>query len=305
LSALLDVRSAVNRLVNDWRDHPDESRFDATKRSYRELRPRYPHLAATWAVVMCNETSASLASWDRHLRRWKRHEPRKWERLRNSPPHRRRLKASLHPALYRLRHGVLDITISPNRHVRIDLSAVKNPLFSRYLAASKGSFGLAVTGRSLLFNFHVPHEQPVVARSAGIDVNMPSADLATSDGRVDSVDLVPITRIQGAMQRKRESVQERIPQDLRLQRKVLGRLKAREKHRVEPLLHRAANELLKKVGDRNVVLEDLRATQEELMRTTRSADARRKLSRWTQGRLQRIVQYSYVGSAPPSAMTIR
>jgi putative transposase len=93
------------------------------------------------------------------------------------------------------------------------------------------------------------------------------------------------------MARKRESVQQHIPKDLRLQRKVLRRTKLRERRRVEPLLHRAANELLAAVGRRNIVMEDLSTTQEQLLPETRRPDARRRLSVWTQGRFQRIVEY--------------
>jgi putative transposase len=120
---------------------------------------------------------------------------------------------------------------------------------------------------------------------------MPSVDFATSDGRVGSVDLRPITAIQGAMARKRASVQRNVPMDLRLQRRILRRYRGRERRRVEPLLHWAANEFLAEAGERNIVLEDLSRTQEQLMRTTKGCDARRRLSAWTQGRFQRIVEY--------------
>ena len=132
LDALRDVRSAVNHLVPDWHAHPEESRFDATKRCYRNLHDRYGHLASKWPVGMCNETSATLNSWDRLLRRQKYEDPEKWARLRKTLPHRQRLKVSLHPDLYRIdrRVGtVLDLTLHRDRHVRIDLSGVKNPLF--------------------------------------------------------------------------------------------------------------------------------------------------------------------------------
>lgn len=120
---------------------------------------------------------------------------------------------------------------------------------------------------------------------------MPSADFATSDEQVGSVDLKPVPRVQGAMARKRQSVQRRVPTDLRLQRKVLRRAKRREKNRVMPLLHRAANELVTEAGKRNIVLEDLTKTQEELLKTTKGRDQRRRLSVWTQGQFQRIVGY--------------
>jgi IS605 OrfB family transposase len=289
--ALLDVRSAVNSLVPDWRAHPWESRFDATKRTYAWTRAHYPHLASGWAVCIANETSATLNSWDRQLRRAKRLDVRKWQRLRHQLPRRIRLKVSLHAELYRLRGRRLDITLHRDRHLLIDLSRIPHPLFERYGAASNWKFGLTVTDRYLVFHFRVPQTGTLAPNSVGVDVNMPSADFVTSDAQVGSVDLRPITAIQGSMARKRHSVQRRIPKDLRLQRRVLRRYRGRERRRVEPLLHRAANEFLAKAGGRNIVLEDLSKTQEELMRTTRGRDARRRLSAWTQGRFQRFVEY--------------
>lgn len=298
LRALSDVRSMVNSLVADWASHPEESRFDATRRSYRELRRRYAHLAADWSLAGCNETSATLRVWDHTLRRARRHDSAKYARLRSRIPHRARLKASLPRDLYRLDGSTLDLTIRPEEHIRIDLSGIRNPLFWRYLAQSQGEFGLAVTDRCLVFNFRVPHEQPVVETSAGVDLNMPSADFATSDGVIGSVDLTEITRVQGAMARKRASIQRAIPSDLRAQHRVLRRYRFRERHRVDPLLHRAVNELLEKVGNRNLVLEDLSRTTEELLTertrrksSSREKEVRRKLSGWTHGELQRILSY--------------
>jgi IS605 OrfB family transposase len=298
LRALRDVRSAVNQLVPDWRAHPEETRFEVTRRSYRELRPRYGHLASTWSVVACNESSATLRCWDKMLRRARRHDPEKFEKLRNKLPHRRNLKASLGRDLYRIRDSVLDITINPDQHVSVDLSTTQNPLFWRYLLESQGRFGLAVTDRKLIFNFRIPHDQRVVPDSVGIDLNMPTADLATSDGAIDSVDLTGITRIQGAMARKRDKIKRKISKDQHSRDRVLGRYRGRERNRVTPLLHQAANELLAKVGNRNIIFEDLTGTTEELLkdrarwknRKNPEVD-RRRLSAWTHGRLQQIVSY--------------
>jgi hypothetical protein len=298
LRALRDVRSAVNELIADWRAHPDEPRFEATRRSYRELRPRYSHIAADWCVAACNEASASLRSWDKMLRRARRLDPKRFETMRGGLPHRTQLKVSLTRFLYRLHGTVLDITIRHACHIPLDMSNIRNPLFWRYLTESNGEFGLAVTDRKLVFNFRVPHDQPLTIESAGVDLNMPTADFATSDGILDSVDLNEIPRIQGAMARKREMVQWTIPKDLRAQARVLRRYRHRERNRINPVLHRAANELLAKVGDRNIIFEDLADTTENLLKDRirwlgrkNPAEARRKLSVWTHGRYQRFVSY--------------
>ncbi len=293
LRALQDVRSAVNRMIPDWRAHPDESRFDLTKRWYPLLRHSYGHLASKWSVISCNETSATLNCWDRMLRRARNRDPAKFARIKDRLPRRASLKVSLHTDLYRLRDAVLDITLRPQEHVRIDLRTVKNPLFGAYLGLSDGKFGLAVTDRKLVFNFRIAlAPEPMLAEeSVGVDLNMPSADFATSDGTTGAVDLRKITRIQGAMDRKRRSVQQAIPKDLRAQRRVLRRSRNRERNRVMPLLHRTANELLASVGDRNIILEDLSNTTEELQRTTPGTARRRKLGVWTHGQFTRLVSY--------------
>jgi IS605 OrfB family transposase len=293
LRALRDVRSGVNQLVRDWRAHPEESRFEATRRSYRELRPRFRHLASQWSLAMCNECSATLRAWDKTLRRARRHDPARFERIRSRLPHRQTLKASLPRALYRLHGRVVDLTLRPDVHIRIDLSGTRNPLFWRYLESSNGEFGLAITDKKLVFNFRVPHDQPVVERSAGIDINMLSADWATTDGQVDLVDLSAIPRIQGAMARKRERIQRANPTDRKAQHRVMRRYRGRERDRVMPLLHRAANELLEKIGDRNVILEDLSGTTEDCIRRTQwnEDQRRRRLSTWTHGQLTRIISY--------------
>ncbi len=291
LRALLDVRTSVNRMAIDWRVHSEESRFAATKRWYPQLRRAYGHLASGWVVTMCNEVSATLNSWDRALRRARRQDPRKFARIKDRLPNRVRLKASLLPNLYRFREGILDITLRPGDRVRVDLRGTKNPLFWKYLEISGRKFGLAVTDRKLVFNFRLSQE-PIVAReSAGVDLNMPSADFATSDGLMGTVNLRRITQVQGAMYRKRCRVQRAIPNDLRAQRKVLRRYRGREANRTTSLLHRAANELLSKLGEKNIIFEDLSRTTEECVRLTSGAEQRRRLCVWTHGQFIRIVEY--------------
>ena len=250
---------------------------------------------------MANEAFAALRSWDRCLRRMKRIFPARWELLRGCVPHRRRLKVNLHRNLFRLRGRTLDITLHRDRHVSIDLSGIRNPLFEKYGEASGWKFGLAITDEALIFQFRIPEYKIVLRQSAGVDLNMPSADFATSDGVVGSVDLRRVTAIQGAMARKRAAIARHINKDLRHQRAVMRRYRGRERHRVEPLLHEATNELLESVGNKNLIFEDLATTPEQLIRESKrrpfharrceDSDARRRLSSWTQGEFQRIVRY--------------
>jgi len=240
---------------------------------------------------MCNETSATINAWKAAVRRLRKRSVDAAADLHARGPRRRRLKASLQSILYRFRDGVLDITIRPDLHVRIELRSTKNPLFARYLAASDGTFGLAVTDRALIFNFHVENEQPVRGDSVGIDLNLVSADHASSDGVSGAVSLKEIAQIQRRMDRKRRSVQAAIPTDLRLQRRKLRRLRDRQRHRVDNRLHAAANGLLAAAGDRNIVFEDLTDAGSDCVRKARGKERRRRLNAWAYGALQRIVAY--------------
>ena len=294
--ALLDLRRAVNSLIPDWKSPPGESRFQATKRTYPLLRARYAHLAAGWSVTAALETSAVRNAWDRSLRRARRQDPERFARMQRSLPHRRMLKASLHPTLFRWDRASahLDITVRPDCHVSIDLSQVTHPLFGRYGAAADWHFGLTLRPNALLFHFRVPRSEESPDGAVGVDLNFDSADLATSDGMSTRVDLRPITRVQERMVRKRQSIQRAIAKDLRHQRAVLRRYGRRERHRVTPLLHRAANEIVALAGPRAIVLEDLTDATDTILRRDlrrRGPESNRRLSAWAHGRLVEMVSY--------------
>ena len=294
--ALQDVRSAVNFLIPDWRSRPEETRFTATKRTYRALRERYSHLAASWSTTMSNEASAVLNAWDRSLRRAIREDPARFERMREGVPRRRLLKASLHRNLFRWNHStrLLDLTVRPNLHIKIDLSSTSHPLLERYGAASGWVFGITLRPNALLFHFRVPQRVVTPEGMSGVDLNFDSADVATSDGVLAKVDLKPVTDVQRRMARKRASIQRRISKDLRHQRAVLRRYRRRERNRVTPLLHRAANQIIAQAGARAIALERLAGATATILLTSgrwRTPESRRRLSAWTHGRLTEMVVY--------------
>jgi len=289
---LSDVRSAVNALIPIWRNDSEFSRFRATKASYPLLRAQYPHLAAGWATTMANETSAVLNAWDRALRRVRRTDPVRFARMSAQNPHRFRLKASLHRSLFRFRGGLLEITLHSARHVTVDLNQVRNPLLQRYGEASNWDFGLTVREGALLFHFRLPFVGSKPANSTGIDLNFDSAVYASSDGRLGSMDLSPIVQIQRNMERKRKSIQRQILKDLRHQRAVLRRYRRREHRRVSARLHVATTQLLREVGEHQIILENLTdAAQTILRRRPRGRTMRRRLSSWTYDELTRMIGY--------------
>ena len=294
--ALLDLRRAVGFLVPEWKAHPEESRFQATKRTYPLLRYRYGHLAAGWSVTAAHATSAVLNTWDRCLRRARRQDPERFARMQRALPRRRMLKASLHPNLFRWDRpsSHLVITLRPGGHVTIDLSRVTHPLSWRYGTASDWHFGLTRRPKALLFHFRIPRSEEPPNGAVGIDLNFDSVDLAATDGVSARVDRRPITRVQKRMARKRQAVQRALAKDLRHQRAVLRRYGGRERRRVTPLLHRAANELIGKAGPRAIVLENLTDATDTILRRDsgrRGPELHRRLSAWAHGRLVEIVSY--------------
>jgi len=294
---LLEVRSAVNSLVVDWMSHPAESRLDASRRSFLDLRARYPHLDAGWCTTITTETLAVLNAWDRSLRRARRQDLQRFDRMVRSVPRRKRLKAGLRSSLFALRNGQLRIRLHQDRQVIIDLTHVQNPLFAKYGMASRWTFGLTVTPTRLLFHFRIPHEVHEASGVAGIDLNFEQAVIACSDGTARAIDLTPVLRIQSRMARKRASVARNISKDQRHQKMVLRRYGRRERRRTDAALHQISNDLVRTIGDRAVVIEDLTdVTHDALHRDLRSPESRDRLSRWTHGRL--VSMFSYKLNTP-------
>jgi len=216
--------------------------------------------------------------------------------MRSTLPRRRQLKACLHPNLFRWdrSRARLDITVRPRHHVLIDLGHVKHPLFWKYGQAARWRSGLTLRPNAIMFHFRVPHRIQEPDGAVGVDLNFDSADLVTSDGLRDLIDLQPIARLHEHASRKRRAIQRHIAKDLRHQRAVLRRYRGRETRRVAPLLHRAANEMLTKAGPRAIVLENLTDATDTILRRgsqRRSPEINRRLSAWTHGRLAEIVSY--------------
>lgn len=180
----------------------------------------------------------------------------------------------------------LQITVAPRQYVIVDLD-IKHRKFREWSKYKLGE--ITIHKDTVDLPFQVPDKKSNSPRAVGIDLNFNHADLASSDGDIDRVDLSEITTIQKRMKRKRESVRKSIPNNLKKQRKVLKKHKKRERNRVKEVIYTKAEEILAKAKDHIIIFEDLSTTTEECLKDAGGKVFRAKLSSWAHGKLQAVV----------------
>lgn len=125
----------------------------------------------------------------------------------------------------------------------------------------------------------------------GIDLNFKSVDMADNEGEIKEVDISEIVTIQNRMRAVRENIQKKIPTNLQKQRKLLKRIGKREYNRINDRLHKVSNKIIKEVGDKNIVFENLSMTTIDCIKDVKGKEFKAKLSSWVHGRLQRYTKY--------------
>ena len=180
----------------------------------------------------------------------------------------------------------LQVTLAPRQYAMLDLR-VKHKHWKDWSQFKLSEVTIRTDSVELPFQTQEIHTK--AKHSAGIDLNFPVVAIATSDGRIHEIDISQVPRIQRAMKAKRERVQRKLPTNLAKQRKVLRKYREREHNRVENVLQHKSKEILGLVGDRNLVLENLRTTTKECLKDAKGRKFRAKLSSWPHGRLQEIL----------------
>ncbi len=204
-----------------------------------------------------------------------------------------RLMARLDQELFRVRGGLLDVTVRPGFHLQFSL--VDLPKHRHAAAYSRGKMGeLTVTPLFLFITFQYEVQGTVGSDAVGIDTNMTSVDWARTDGVVGSVDLSEIPRIQGAYRRRSNSIDRQLPSNRMKQQKLKRSSAHREQNRVRDRLVKAAKAVADRVvfdpvtrRYRSLVFEDLSQANRDLI--GHSTNHNWRISRWPHGAFQRYV----------------
>lgn len=284
LAAMDLFREVVNHLIAYELQHRTRSKFklrDANydwfhKHVHGRLAVHYLHSAASFA-------NGIVKSW-REVGQAKL-------------PHLYRLVMKIDQMLARVKRkddkGIkLQVTLAPRQYVMLDLP-IHHKHWKDWSQFKLSEITIRPDSVELPFQTSEPKRRER-KHSAGIDLNFNRAVIATSDGKMHEVDLSPITRIQAAMKKKRERLQRAIPTNLQKQRKVMAKYRKREQNRVKEQVRQKSKELLGLVGNRNIVLENLKTTTSECLKDAKGKKFRAKLNSWPHGRLQDdMVQHSH------------
>ncbi len=251
----------MSRLNRDW-----------FERKYRDA------YAAKYLDSACSVASQLLHSW------------RKLGGCTSRRPYLRkafaRLKQNLVKVEY-LGHGSvrLRITLAPRQWISLE-ARVHHKNWQEYLDSCCKFGELTIVPNGVRLLFQIPDERMDSERAAGVDLNLKHVAIATSDGRIEEMDISRAVEIQHAHRRKRQLIQRRLPTNLGKQHKLLNRDKGRERRRVKDILYEYQREYLAILADRVAFHEDLSTCTEHCLKNIRSRKFRPKLSSWLHSRFQ-------------------
>jgi len=279
LSMMEDYRNITNHLLSYALFKRIGSPYDLYYENRDWFDAHYKGKYAVHYLYSCSSFAMSIA--------------RSWRRTgRDRLPHLKKPVARLDQCLVKIKRldeeGVLlRVTIAPWQYAFIDLK-IHHKKWSDWRRYKIG--GIAIGMNYVHLPVQVPdHLKVQCVHSAGVDLNIERATIATSDGIISDVDLRQIRIIRHRMHRKRESIIRAIPKNLSKQRKVIQRYRRREHDRVEDTLRSKSREIVDVVGQRTIILENLRNLGGKGLRKPKWRLSRGRLSHWPYSRLHELI----------------
>lgn len=180
----------------------------------------------------------------------------------------------------------LRITLAARQLVYIDL-AIRHKQWHKYSKYRLGELVIVPDGIRLLFQ--VPDSREKSATLAGVDLNFNRVVIATSDGRVEEMDISRASEIQQNHRERRERMMTRLPAGSPKLRKLLQREGNRERHRIQGLLYEYRPEFLALLDGRSAFYEDLSTCTQDCLRDASGKKFRTKLSTWVHNQFQQTM----------------
>jgi len=288
ISLLCDFRLAVNKAVRAGLDARVSSRNGITKLLYRAFREEHPGMYSQHLVSSFEVAAGILKNHRKRLRHGRRCET----------PFVKRLMMKAENQAYKLdrTEGMIDLPIRAGCHVKLGL--VVSRYHRRYLNDETLSLGsLTILPDRVIIAFRKEAPKPSAVSSVlSLDTNERSLDGIfveggqKGNGRSIQVEAAfpDVAAIQQLHHVRRRRLQKKKAHDRRLARALCRREGAREHHRIDYRLHRAANAVIEFAEgcESAIVLEDPRG-----MRPNRSKDLNRRLSLWPRRKLHQIIEY--------------
>lgn len=280
LRMLEDYRNMVNYLIDYSVDNDVYNAFklrDSNKEWFKSnynYASHYLHSASSQAVAM-------VKSWNKKKRK-------------GSKPVQHKLIAKLDQMIGRTKvvdnNLLVKITIQPRVYEEFLIPMSFHKKLKEYSTSKIGEITIGENYVYLPFQYDIP--KVTKKNTVGIDINFNSMELSSDDGITDKIDLSDITKVQNNMMKKRKKIQTKLSKNPQKLKKLYNKYHRREHNRIKDRCHKKANEVIEKVGDRNIVMEDLKNIRNQ---SSKGKKFNRGLNRWIHGKLMNFIEYRSSG----------
>jgi len=275
---LVDFRSMVNYLLDYAVENKVNNPYTLRDENKKWFKSNYNY-ASHYLHSASSEASAMYKSYKIVLMKGRK----------TKKPVKHNLTARLDQMIARYETQVkgilIKITIQP-RNIYQFIVPYKNKNIEKYLGSKIGE--ITITANKICLPFQYEIKKQKMDETVGIDLNFNNLTLSFDNGRTEFIDLLNITKVRDNMFKKRRKIQLKLSKNPQKLKKLYSKYKNREKNRIKDRLHKKANEVIDKVGDRNIVFEDLTGIGK---RKKRSKNFNRRLNGWIHYRLKKFIVY--------------
>lgn len=263
------LKYAIDNKINNSYKLRDENK-DWFKSNYK-YASHYLHSASSQA-------SAMYKSYKKLLKKGK-----------TGKPEQHRLVAKLDQMIARYKINddsiTIKITLQPRNIYSFEIP-FKHKNLNKYKDSKIGE--ITITDNKIYLPFQYEEEKSRKDETVGIDLNFNNLTLSYDNKNTEYISLKEIEKVRDNMLKKRSKIQSKLSCNPKKLKKLNDKYNKREQNRVKDKLHKKANEVIEKVGDRNIVFEDLTDIRKQ---KKSSKNFNRRLNRWIHYRLKEFIIY--------------
>jgi putative transposase len=276
---LQDYRDIVNYLLQYAIDNKINNSYKLRDENKVWFKTNYDY-ASHYLHSASSQASAMYKSYKKLLKK------RKYA---TGIPEQHRLVAKLDQMIARYKINddsiIIKITIQPRNIYSFEIP-FKHKNIGKYKDSKIGE--ITITEYKIYLPFQYEEEKTIKNETVGIDLNFNNLTLSYDNGDTEYISLNDIEKVKDNMLKKRQKIQSKLSNNPQKLKKLNNKYNNREKNRIKDRLHKKANEVIEKAGDRNIVFEDLTDIRKQ---KKSSKNFNRRLNRWIHYRLKEFIIY--------------
>lgn len=280
-----DYRRIVNELIEYAHSHRTTSFISLHRAKYRELRWRYPTLPSHYIITAYRHAANIYKSFM---------ELKKLGMCEKERPIFKGRAMWLNGYLFKLDTENWRASIAVHGGRWVTLRLLHGRYHEKFKNMKPGEAQLLLKDDGSLY-LNVAFRHTVVLPEIGADVKIIAIDVNENAIVYGNDDFIERFETDEGIIRTRYFLKHRrIQSKIRgkeLQRKLLGKYRGRERHRVREIYYRVAKEIINKAGEVGatvIVMEDLKHLNEE---DKGSKELNGRIHRWSYRRFQQILEY--------------